>query len=82
MALPSPEHARGWLQTVLAVTDKATSVTLVFMLVTGGLFGWYMLQELARVRTMNLDLWKQLLAAEKATLELALRCHPAAGEGR
>lgn len=79
MAGLTPEGARGWLQTILTLTNEATSITLVFMLITGGLFGWYMLKELGRTRQMNLDLWHRVLDAEKAQLELALRC---GGEGR
>jgi hypothetical protein len=70
----TPEGARGWLGMLLDVTSKATPVTLLFMLLTGGLFGHFALKEMRRVHAVSLSLFDQLQASHKAQLELALRC--------
>jgi hypothetical protein len=80
--MATPERARGWLQTILEVTDRATSVTLLLMLVIGGLFGHFALQELRRVHAVNQTLWEELQTAHKAQLDLALRCDCARAEER
>jgi hypothetical protein len=71
---PTPENVKGWLGTILAVTDRATSLTLLFMLVTGGLFGHFALKEMRRIHTVSLSLFDKLQESHKAQLEMALRC--------
>ena len=73
----TPDNTRSWLRVILEATDKATSITLVFMFITGGLMGWFLLGELKRTREMNLHLWERLMAAQVA---LARDCPP--DEGR
>jgi hypothetical protein len=70
----TPEGARGWLATVLVATDKASSVTLLFMLLTGGIFGYAAIKELRRTHAVTLTLFDQLQESHKAQLDLALRC--------
>lgn len=71
----TPEGARGWLRVLLDITERATPITLLLILLLGGLFAHYMLRELQRAREMNLSLWQHRLEAEKAYYALALRCH-------
>jgi hypothetical protein len=70
----TPQGAQGWLSTILTVTDRATSLTLLFMLLTGGLFGHFALKEMRRVHAVSLSLFEQLQESHKAQLDLALRC--------
>ena len=74
MVAPTPENVQGWLGTILTVTDRATSITLLFMLLTGGLFGHFALKEIRRIHAVNLSLWQQLQESSRAQLDLALRC--------
>jgi hypothetical protein len=59
---------------LLDITSKATPVTLLFMLLTGGLFGHFALKEMRRIHTVNLSLFEKLQESHKAQLDLALRC--------
>jgi CHASE1-domain containing sensor protein len=74
MALPSPEHARGWLGMVLYVVERGGPITLLLTLLFAGLGIWGLTREVQRVHLVNSTLWSQLLEAQKAHLELAARC--------
>ena len=75
----SPENTKSWLRLALDITDKATSVTLLLILIIGTLFAYYMLKELGRTRQINADLWKQLVATQQDQVALAWRCSQGAG---
>lgn len=76
----TPEGARSWLRVLLEITERATPITLLLILLIGGLTSHYFLRELQRTRQINAALWQQLMASEKAQVALAWRC--AQGETR
>lgn len=71
----TPEGARSWIRVLLEITERATPITLLLILLIGGLTSHYFLRELQRTREMNMSLWQQRLEAEKAYYALALRCY-------
>ena len=73
----SPDNVKGWLGIALSVVERATPITLLFILLIGSLTSYYLLKELGRTRTINYELWQRLLAAEKQTVDMAWRCSQA-----
>jgi hypothetical protein len=76
VALPAPEHARGWLGILLYVVERGGPITLLFTLLFAGMGIWGLTREVQRVHRVNTILWTQLLEAQQAHLELAARCKP------
>lgn len=74
MATPSPEQARGWLQTVLALTREGGPVSLLLVIILASISIYGLVGEVKRVHEVNKDLWLQLIAAQKEQVELARHC--------
>lgn len=70
----TPERARGWLSTIYPIFEKGTPVTLLFLTLVIGIFGWVMRNEIRRLHDVNNRLWVEYTAEQKAHLALALKC--------
>lgn len=70
----TPEGARSWFNTLYGFTERSTPITMVFILIAGVTFGWYMLGEIRRTRGITLQLHQDLIAAKDAQIALILKC--------
>lgn len=62
------DQVKGWLGLVLSVVERATPLTLLFALLTGGLFGFYMLKRIEQGNEQRQMLYTALMAAKDAQL--------------
>ena len=78
----SPDRARGWLGILYPLLEKATPITLLFVLVIGTLMAWHLLGQIAQERDRSHMLGQLLLDEKAAHLALARQCGKQGGEGR
>jgi hypothetical protein len=72
MATPlTPDEAKSWFSVLYSATEKSTPVTMLFLLVAGGIFGWHLLKQIDHSRTTLVDLHHQLIAAKDGQLALS-----------
>lgn len=76
MALPDPERARRWYQTVLPIAQQGGPVLTLVLAVMAGLAVWYLLGVVAAQRLTTLELFHKLLACQEAKVDLARQCSP------
>lgn len=68
----TPDQARNWFSTIYSITERSTPITMVFILVTGALFAWYVLGELRDSRGHSIELYNRLLLTKDAQLSMAM----------
>lgn len=68
----TPDQAKSWFNTIYSVTERSTPITMVFILITGGLFSWYMLREISTARQTVYTIHTSYIASKDAQLANAL----------
>lgn len=68
----TPDQAKGWFNTLYSFTERSTPITMVFILITGGLFSWYMLNELSESRRRVIQVHTSYIASKDAHLANAV----------
>lgn len=76
MALPDPERARRWYETVLPIAREGGPLLTLCLAVMMALAIWYLLGVVAAQRATTLELFHKLLACQDAKVELARQCAP------
>lgn len=71
MALPSPEQAKSWFNTLYLAVEKATPITLLFLLLVGIGFFWYLLGIFGTAQSRIERLYTALIAAKDAQVAQA-----------
>jgi hypothetical protein len=72
---PTPENVRGWLGAIWPTLQHASPVTVLIILALWTASIWWFTAEIARVHGVNQALWTQVVAAQKAQVDLAWRCY-------
>ena len=75
------ERAQGWLATLTPWLERGTPVTLLVLLVLGGLTLWLMAKEIQRMQVSQNELVHLLLAEKEKEVQLALRIGACEGKG-
>jgi hypothetical protein len=75
MELPAATNGRGWIGIIWTVLQSASPITVALVLVLWYLSIRWMTAEIARVHTINQQLWGQLQTAQQAQTDLAWRCY-------
>lgn len=79
MATPTPNNVRGWFATIWPALQAASPLTVALLIVLWFLSIRWFTVEMARVQTVNQGIWEQLMAAQKAQIDLAWRCYQDGG---
>lgn len=64
---------KGWMGHLLPVVREGGPITLLIVLLLGGLTLWFLNSQLTRQQDLTTDLVRQLLAEKDKRVELALR---------
>lgn len=67
--MAGPEHARGWLDTLLPVLAQGNAVTLLAVLLLSSAMVWGLWQEVRRLHHLNREVVERLLAERQAQVE-------------
>lgn len=82
MAGPSPERARGWLDTLLPVLAQGNAVTLLAVLLLSGAMVWGLWGEVQRLHMLNREVVERLLAERGTQVEWLKTLANCAPQGR
>jgi hypothetical protein len=66
---------KGYLSAIWPTLQTASPVTVLIILALWTASIWWFTSELRRAHTVNQALWGQLMAAQKAQVDLAWRCY-------
>jgi hypothetical protein len=72
---PTPENVKGYLGAIWPTLSRASPVTVLIILALWTASIYWFTSELARTHAVNQGLWQQLMAAQKAQVDLAWRCY-------
>jgi hypothetical protein len=72
---PTPENVRGWIGAIWPALCTASPVTVMILLGLWAASIYWFTAEIARVHGVNQALWNQVVAAQKAQVDLAWRCY-------
>jgi hypothetical protein len=66
---------RGWLSAIWPTLQTASPVTVMILLGLWAASIYWFTAEIARVHGVNQALWNQVVAAQKAQVDLVWRCY-------